>query len=118
MAFHAEGVWVVVDPSFVTIVGLAILLVTLSLLWWRVRDPASTRGRNGEQREMKDQESQTRTEVSLANVLLVEDLRRSGLEKLLRATGRQVPRQRKVSSVEEVEGLIEGGKLELIMMIV
>ena len=118
MAFHAEGVQIIVDPGFVSIVVLAVLLVTISLLWWKMRDSASARGRDSERREMKDQGSQSRTEISLTNVLLVEDLRRSGVEKLLRATGRQVPRQRKVSSVEEVEGLIENGKLELIMRIV
>ena len=117
MAFHAGGVWVV-DPSFVAAVGLAIILMVLSLLWWKARDPAGIPGRKADKRGVRGQESQTCTEVSLANILLVEDLRRSGLEKLLRATGRQGPRQRKFSSVEEVEKLIEDGKMELVMRIV
>ena len=118
MAFHAEDVQISIDPGFIAMVVLAVLLVVISLLWWKMRDPTGARGKTSDLHKMKDQGSQSRSEISLTNVLLVEDLRRSGVEKLLRATGRQVPRQRKVSSVEEVEGLIENGKLELIMRIV
>ena len=110
----AEEVWVI-NPSFVAAVGLAIFFMVLSLLWWRARDSAKVPGRKARKRDVRDKESQTCAEVSLAKILLVEDLRRSGLDKLLRATGRRGPRQLKFLSVEEVEKLLEEKKMELVM---
>ena len=118
MAFHAEDVQISIDPGFIAIMVLAVLVVAVSLLWWKMSNITNAHEKVNDLKKKKDQESQSCAEINLTKVLLVEDLRRSGVEKLLRATGRQVPRQRKTSSVEEVENLIDDGKLELIMRIV